>query len=35
MTVSDIPYPRPGIKDWALLAINIVFVAAGLFILAA
>jgi hypothetical protein len=33
MTVSDSPYPGPRIKDWALLAINIVFVAAGLFIL--
>src|SRR5215475_7936450 len=30
MTVSDSPYPRPGVKDWALLAINIVFVALGL-----
>src|SRR5262245_1088265 len=33
MTVSDSPYPRPGVKDWALLAINIVFVALALFIL--
>src|SRR5262249_18001125 len=38
MTVSESPYPKnpypkPGIKDWALLAINIVFVAAGLLIL--
>jgi hypothetical protein len=33
MTVSASPYPRPGVRDWALLAINIVFVALGLFIL--
>jgi hypothetical protein len=38
MTVSESPYPKspypkPGVKDWALLAINIVFVALGLFIL--
>jgi hypothetical protein len=33
MTVPDSPYPRPGLRDWALLAINIVFVALGLFIL--
>jgi hypothetical protein len=33
MTVSDSPYLKPGVKDWALLAINIVFVALGLFIL--
>jgi hypothetical protein len=32
MTVSDGPYPKPGVKDWALLAINVVFVAAGLLI---
>src|SRR5262245_21045529 len=33
MTVSESPYPRPGVRDWALLAINIVFVASGLLIL--
>src|SRR5262245_45431794 len=33
MTASDSSYPRPGVRDWALLAINIVFVAAGLLIL--
>jgi len=38
MTVTDSPYPKspypkPGVKDWALLVINIVFVAAGFFIL--
>jgi len=33
MTVSDTPYPRPGVKDWALPAINIVFVALGLLLL--
>src|SRR5215510_4803017 len=33
MTVSDSLYPRPGIKDWALLVINIVFVALSFFIL--
>jgi len=33
MTISDSLYPRPGIKDWALLVINIVFVALGFFIL--
>ena len=33
MTASDSSYPRPGVRDWALLAINIVFVVLGLFIL--
>jgi hypothetical protein len=33
MTVSESPYPKPGVKDWALLAINIVFVVLGLLIL--
>jgi len=33
MTVSENPYPRPGIRDWVLLTINIVFVALGLVIL--
>ena len=33
MTVSENPYPKPGIRDWVLLTINIVFVALGLVIL--
>lgn len=33
MTVSDSPYPRPGVKDWAMFAIGLVFVAGGLIIL--
>jgi hypothetical protein len=34
MTASDSRYPRPAVRDWALLTINVVFVAAGLLILA-
>jgi len=33
MTAADSPYPRPGVKDWALLAINVIFVALGLLLL--
>src|SRR5262245_2897035 len=33
MTASDSSYPRPGVGDWVLLAINIVFVASGLLII--
>jgi hypothetical protein len=29
MTGSDELYPKPGIRDWALLAIGIVFVLCG------
>jgi len=33
MTGSDELYPKPGIRDWALLAIGIVFVLSGVIIL--
>ena len=33
MTGSDEPYPKPGIRDWVLLAIGIVFVLSGVIIL--
>jgi len=33
MIAPDNPYPRPGLRDWALLTINVVFVALGLFVL--
>jgi hypothetical protein len=33
MTGSDGLYPKPGIRDWALLAIGIVFVLSGVIIL--
>jgi hypothetical protein len=33
VTVSDTPYPRPGLRDWALLAIGVVFVICGAILL--
>jgi hypothetical protein len=33
MTVSDESYPKPNIRDWALLAIGIIFVICGVIIL--